>query len=397
MPSIEIDLPANVERRRRADGSSRYYFRVKRNCPPNWSKPIRFEALTRDGLTIAEVEQPAAFAAALEQWAKDLNAKLAVARGGDAEKPGVHSLPWVWERYKEDDRYLTKKEPTKKNYKLLARYVREWARENGYPHAARYTYAGVKAFSDGWESAPYQRRAVQRFLSLLFEHAVRLKLRDDNPAAKMDIATPDSEIVIWEDAATGFMVAIADAIGKPSMGTAILICHDIGPREEDVIAMRAPDDYEAGHFRFKTSKTKTKLSIPATAALRARLEAAGVPLHRRLIVTEAKKKPYKADHFRHVFAKVRAAAGAVMCAQALAELIGTEPSRFIDVSSLVYRQLRHTAIVMLARAGCTVPEIAAITGHSIQTVTQILEHYLPRDSVVAENAIAKLETYRART
>ena len=33
---------------------------------------------------------------------------------------------------------------------------------------------------------------------------------------------------------------------------------------------------------------------------------------------------------------------------------------------------------MLAEAGCTVPEIAAVTGHSLKHVTHILEVYLSR-------------------
>jgi hypothetical protein len=46
---------------------------------------------------------------------------------------------------------------------------------------------------------------------------------------------------------------------------------------------------------------------------------------------------------------------------------------------------------MLAEAGATVPEIAAITGHSYRTITSILERYLPRTKHLAEMAISKLE------
>ncbi|HAH65415.1 MAG TPA: integrase, partial [Rhizobiales bacterium] len=42
-------------------------------------------------------------------------------------------------------------------------------------------------------------------------------------------------------------------------------------------------------------------------------------------------------------------------------------------------------------AGCSVPEIAAITGHSYRSVNSILEKYLPRTKHLAEMAIAKLE------
>ena len=63
------------------------------------------------------------------------------------------------------------------------------------------------------------------------------------------------------------------------------------------------------------------------------------------------------------------------------------PSLLIEC--LVLRQLRHSCVVQLARAGCTVPEIAAITGHSISSVGRILSVYLPRDSTVARNAQVK--------
>jgi hypothetical protein len=46
---------------------------------------------------------------------------------------------------------------------------------------------------------------------------------------------------------------------------------------------------------------------------------------------------------------------------------------------------------MLAEAGCTVPEIASITGHSLRSVETILEKYLARTRALAESAIAKLE------
>lgn len=57
--------------------------------------------------------------------------------------------------------------------------------------------------------------------------------------------------------------------------------------------------------------------------------------------------------------------------------------------ALVLRQLRHSCVVQLARAGCTVPEIASITGHAVGSVHSILSTYLPRDATVARNAQVK--------
>lgn len=62
------------------------------------------------------------------------------------------------------------------------------------------------------------------------------------------------------------------------------------------------------------------------------------------------------------------------------------------IKGLTFHDLRGTAVTRLAQAGCTVPEIATITGHSLKDVGSILDsHYLNRDDGLARNAIQKLE------
>ncbi|MDF3073003.1 MAG: putative phage integrase family protein [Alphaproteobacteria bacterium] len=95
-----------------------------------------------------------------------------------------------------------------------------------------------------------------------------------------------------------------------------------------------------------------------------------------IVISEATGLPYREDHFRHQFARLRRLAGLPNETQ--------------------FRDLRRTAVVRLAEAGCTVPEISAISGHTIERTAQILEVYLPRTGAVAANAIAKLEEYRNR-
>ena len=58
---------------------------------------------------------------------------------------------------------------------------------------------------------------------------------------------------------------------------------------------------------------------------------------------------------------------------------------------LYFHDLRGTAVTMLAESGATVPEIATITGHTLASVTKILERYLSRTKTLAHSAIAKLE------
>jgi integrase len=59
---------------------------------------------------------------------------------------------------------------------------------------------------------------------------------------------------------------------------------------------------------------------------------------------------------------------------------------------VTFHDLRGTAVTRLAIAGCTEPEIATITGHSLGDVRSILDAYLHRDKALAESAIRKLET-----
>ena len=101
------------------------------------------------------------------------------------------------------------------------------------------------------------------------------------------------------------------------------------------------------------------------------------------VISEETGLPYNADNFRHVFAEIRAAAGI--------DEIGRQHG--IE-GGLLFMDLRRTAVVHLARAGCSVPEIAAITGHSVSRTVSILDVYLPRDSEMAAAAIAKLDSWR---
>ena len=65
--------------------------------------------------------------------------------------------------------------------------------------------------------------------------------------------------------------------------------------------------------------------------------------------------------------------------------------RKAGLDHLQARDLRRTFVVNAARAGATVPEIAASTGHSINHTQAIFEHYLPRDVQMARAGIVKME------
>jgi integrase len=64
----------------------------------------------------------------------------------------------------------------------------------------------------------------------------------------------------------------------------------------------------------------------------------------------------------------------------------------LGIEDRTFHDLRRTAVVRLAIAGCTEPEIVSITGHSSKEVSAILyKHYLHLDPQIAINAMRKLE------
>src|SRR5262249_2643187 len=115
------------------------------------------------------------------------------------------------------------------------------------------------------------------------------------------------------------------------------------------------------------------LRIPCTKALRSLFES--LPKRGPLIFTTVTGRAWQKRYVAHHFELARAEAAKILP----------------NVAELHFHDTRGTAITMLAEAGATVPEIAAITGHSYRTITSILEKYLPRTKHLAEMAIAKLE------
>ena len=73
-------------------------------------------------------------------------------------------------------------------------------------------------------------------------------------------------------------------------------------------------------------------------------------------------RPWKADHFRHKYAEVRALAAAPQRFAELYDVSGLTPCA--SVADALFMDTRDTAVTKLATAGCTIPEICSITGHS---------------------------------
>ena len=67
-----------------------------------------------------------------------------------------------------------------------------------------------------------------------------------------------------------------------------------------------------------------------------------------------------------------------------------------SVARLRDKDLRATAVIWLAAAGCTNTQIASITGHTLETVNQILKHHWAASAAQVDDAMAKLVAWHKK-
>jgi integrase len=234
---------------------------------------------------------------------------------------------------------------------------------------------------------------VRRTLSVLFAWLVAQKAIDHNPvkAIAYKIPTPAPRIRVGSREEMAHLVQAADLIGRPDIGDAIMLGLWTGQRQSDRLKLVDGQDTPDGiHFR-QGKKHGQPLLIPKAPTLSARLAAAR---HRRrdwrvnypnVILDEEAKRPFLKRWYGEIFSRVRKAA-----AEGIAGPDGWRLEPMPSLADFHDQDLRDTSVTWLALAGCTKPEIASITGHSLATIDDVLKHYLGLHPDLARSAIGKL-------
>jgi integrase len=160
----------------------------------------------------------------------------------------------------------------------------------------------------------------------------------------------------------------------PHLHLPLLLALWTGQRQGDLLRL-SWSAYDGTDIRLRQSKTGARVVIPVGAPLKAALDAA--TKHGPIILTSTDKRPWTPDGFRASWGKACKKAG---------------------IADVTFNDLRGTAVTRLALVGCSEPQIATITGHSLRDVRSILDaHYLHRDIELARSAITKLEMGYAKT
>lgn len=342
--------------------------------------------------------------------AEALNAELAAWRAGAAPvaavtliRPGT--LAAVIASYKLSRFFLPLADGTKRVYGQALPILEAWA---GKTPARGITPKSIQEFyAEIQPKAPGVANNVIRVLRLVLEHARRENLIEINPAVKPGLIGLEKTGLIWPPVAVPLFVKHADRLGHHALGTAIVVNEWLGQRRGDLLRMRRSVSV-TGTFLARQSKTGAGVKLPIAmleqasqriAAEVARQDAgagaAVVPIDwakRRLLIDEVTGAPYNANSFGHHFRAVRDGAAAEVPAFDVDYLVAgadEDADPVVATVDLQFKHLRHTAVVRLAEAGCTGELISAVTGHSLATVTQILEHYLIRTGEMASQAFAK--------
>lgn len=365
MPSVRLDLGRYVTLRPRRDGTFRVLMEVPaRLRPSGWSAAI---PLPVDGArtgNLADAEE----VGRIQADAATLYTRLLQARvGAPTPETLKRDLPRLVREWQASQNFKAKKPKTQKGYAYHASLVLDWSLASGHKPVAGLSREAIEAFLALYDDRPTTRRHVKVVLKMLLDHAVALKWRDDNPAEKIAVAAPESEVTIWEREDVRREAWACAEAGQPSIAALIFTEWEIGQRLTDARLFRTGAEWQPADraFRFWQQKTKSYVTIPVSDDLSDMLEVVTCADSLFLFTDAATGKPWDEQRLGHVFADIRA-----------------KPA-------LQLRALRHSCVVQLARAGCTVPEIAAITGHSPFSVEQILRKYLPRDNEVAWNAQRK--------
>lgn len=206
----------------------------------------------------------------------------------------------------------------------------------------------------------------------------------NNPWRDLGVTTPPPRLRVGSLEEMRHLIATADSMNRSDIGDAIMLGLCTGQRQNDRLLLII-DHYDGETIYFKQSKTGAIVEIPAIEPL---VDRIAQNLDRR---TQQQKRittllfdnknncrwSPEGDSYRRKFKEIRDKA-----AETMPSLNG-----FHD------QDLRDTAITWLGNAGCSIPEICSITGHDVDTVTRILNHYLAKTPEQAKRATRKLNSY----
>lgn len=364
-----MDLGVYVVTRPRSDGTHRVAFEVPaRHRPDNWPPTIPLPYEKRIG-NLSDPDE----CSRIRDDAQALYAKLMTMKVRPQEPTKRQTWDVLIGLWQATSKYEALKPVTKHNYGIYIKRIVTYLKAHPELQPSTIKESDIDAMLTTWNHCQDMKVDAHMIMKALMKKAVKEGWRLDNPMSDIICVRPSKKersVVIWEPEDVEFLTAACVDAGQDSVAGIILAVWEVGQRLTDTRNFRLGVEYIDSVFRFHQSKTGKYVTIPATAGFSKLIES-GKSEGDYLFPAPGEQSPFTEIGLGQTFARIR-----------------NEFPKYAE-SGLCLRHLRHSCVVQLARAGCTIPEIASITGHSMNTVHVILEHYLPKDNQLAFNAIEK--------
>ena len=280
------------------------------------------------------------------------------------------SLAWAVARYKAGEEWARLRESSRRDY---AWHLDKLAAEFGDLPVAAIGREGVKEYRRQLLAAgqPFNTWHRLKKLRMLLNYArLELGVLRDDPFEGVEIPSPPRRNAVWGPEEVEILLTQAE----PRIRRAFMLAAYTAQRPGDLVRMTYDcigqtverDGRKVLWVMLRQRETDRPVWVPLHPALR---EEIATRLHGRssLIAPSPMGRVWDTHNFARAFREARLAAG-------LPE-------------ALQFRDLRRTAMVRLAEAGASVPQIAAISGHAIEQTQKILEHYVPRSRQMALGAM----------
>jgi len=239
-----------------------------------------------------------------------------------------------------------------------------------------------------------------------FAESIDLIPKGSNPATNFGLGNIAPRSQVWEADDEGAFIAAAFALGMPSMALAIELALYTAQREDDLIRwtehqIKKLDIYDAAivtrmgdaqgvvmGWVLEQGKTKMPMQIALEPEILAKAEAAIRTNRARdraadpqrllsyVLVNDATGRPWDKRGFIKAYRKI-------------IEHAATATNR-PGMRELVWHDLRRTRVVRMRRRGIHPATIAALTGHSLQSIAMMLSVYGPIDATSTAGAIASM-------
>ncbi len=409
-----------LTRRTSSKGDIRYYFQPSRFDAPSGWKTVRLhdrkeQPIKAEAEAIAACQELAKIYLGWKHGKEGFGPELVDALGRPIRSIVEHScralagepgtIAAIAADFLDSDEFAELKASTQDDYRLcLDAVVKKFGPRRWQSISAREAKAWIREKAATHPSMAHQWyrscRAVLNKTRLIYDERGHPGYVPEamNPFESLNVGLPKAKLIVWPLEAVSAMVELADEVGRPSLGDAILTMSWLGVRRQDWLAWPA-NIFDTPYLAWNTEKTDAPVTIPWSMVpeLKDRIEVAKIRHQRTVVrattffVDDLGGRPWSANRFYHAFDKLRAALARKHESFATRYAIKHYPADPLRIPTawLTMRVLRHTCITALHDAGCVREQIRAITGHTISSINEILDRYTKLTADQAGAALAK--------